>query len=45
MKINNYKAVLFDMDGVILDSMGFHAKAWRTVLKKYGIEMVLKEVY
>lgn len=45
MKINNYKAIFFDMDGVILNSMGFHAEAWQTVLKEYGIHMDLKEVY
>ncbi len=33
------KAVLFDMDGVLYDSMGNHAKAWHECMKRHGIEM------
>ncbi len=31
-----YKAVLFDLDGVILDSMGHHADLWQEVLAEEG---------
>jgi HAD superfamily hydrolase (TIGR01509 family) len=30
-------AILFDMDGVIVDSMRFHAAAWKQVLGEYGV--------
>lgn len=34
-----YKAVLFDMDGVILDSEPMHVAAFHTTLKSYGKEL------
>ena len=45
--INNYlhahgyesidlKAVLFDMDGVLFDSMPNHAEAWHKIMKRFG---------
>lgn len=39
------KAVLFDMDGVLYDSMRFHAKAWHKSMKQYGIDMSEEEAY
>ena len=33
------KAVLFDMDGVLYDSMPHHAIAWRESMKRFGITM------
>jgi len=33
------KAVLFDMDGVITDSMNFHAESWQKVFFDYGLEL------
>ena len=33
------KTVLFDMDGVLYDSMKFHAIAWNKAMAKYGIDM------
>ena len=33
------KAVLFDMDGVLYDSMPLHAIAWQESMKKFGIHM------
>lgn len=33
------KAVLFDMDGVLFDSMPYHADAWVTSMTKYGLPM------
>lgn len=39
------KAVLFDMDGVLYDSMPNHAVAWHQSMKEYGIEMSHADAY
>lgn len=39
------KAVLFDMDGVLYDSMPNHAKAWSTAVKEFGLSMSPHEAY
>ena len=33
----NPKAVLFDMDGVLYDSMRFHARAWEEVADAHSL--------
>lgn len=43
--ILNIKAVIFDMDGVITNTMPDHFKAWKRVLKKYGLNITKLEVY
>lgn len=42
---NKIKGVLFDMDGVLVDSMPYHAKAWREVLLEEGIPLTLHDIY
>ena len=39
------KAVLFDMDGVLFDSMPNHAYAWSHAMTEYGLQMTPEEVY
>jgi len=39
------KAVLFDMDGVIYNSMPFHAKAWEKSMTEQGIHMTQADAY
>lgn len=39
------KAVLFDMDGVIYNSMPFHAKAWQESMRHFGIDMKPADAY
>lgn len=39
------KAVLFDMDGVLFDSMPAHARSWATVCTEFGLEMSAEEAY
>jgi len=39
------KAVLFDMDGVLYNSMPNHAYSWHHSMKKFGIEMSEADAY
>ena len=39
------KAVLFDMDGVLYDSMPNHANSWRTAMNSYGLDLSFEEAY
>lgn len=39
------KAVLFDMDGVLYDSMKHHADTWVDAFKKYNIDFSAKDAY
>lgn len=39
------KAVLFDMDGVLYDSMPNHAVAWHESMAKFGIDMSTADAY
>ena len=41
----NPKAVFFDMDGVLFDSMGSHASAWVAALKQMGLPFTENEAY
>jgi beta-phosphoglucomutase-like phosphatase (HAD superfamily) len=43
--LTNKKAVFFDMDGVLYDSMGAHADAWNNAFRFYGIDFSLEKVY
>ncbi|MGN0221085.1 MAG: HAD family hydrolase [Prevotella sp.] len=39
------KAVLFDMDGVLYDSMPNHAHSWHTAMERYGLVMPPEDAY
>lgn len=41
----NKKAVLFDMDGVIYNSMPNHAKSWHEAMATFGLDMAPEEAY
>lgn len=41
----NLKAVLFDMDGVLFNSMPNHARAWNEAMKRYGFNLSCEEAY
>ena len=41
----NLKAVLFDMDGVLFNSMPYHAQAWHTTMVKHGLMLGPTEAY
>jgi len=44
-KILKPKAVIFDMDGVIVDSMPYHFLAWYEALRPYGVRVSCFDVY
>ncbi len=39
------KTVLFDMDGVLFDSMPYHVEAWQKVMNNRNLDMTREEVY
>ncbi len=39
------KAVLFDMDGVLFDSMPAHARSWASVCTRFGLHISAEEAY
>lgn len=39
------RAVIFDMDGVLVDSMPYHADAWRTVFADVGVQITRQDIY
>ena len=39
-----FKAVIFDLDGVLVDSEGFQYQGWLLPLKRFGVELS-KEQY
>jgi len=41
----NLKAILFDMDGVLVDSMNHHMQSWKQLLEKYGISITERFIY
>ncbi|MDR2915067.1 MAG: HAD-IA family hydrolase [Tannerella sp.] len=50
IKENGYKkftlkAVLFDMDGVLYDSMPNHAQSWAKIMRLHGFDMTKEEAY
>lgn len=44
-KFFSAKAVIFDMDGVITNTMPDHFKAWKLVLADYGIHVTHLDIY
>ena len=43
--MDGIRAVIFDVDGVLIDTMGFHAAAWVRAGQELGIEVDEEEVY
>ena len=40
-----YQAVLFNLDGVIADTMSLHYEAFRQAFAKYGVQVTPREIY
>jgi beta-phosphoglucomutase len=36
------KAFLFDLNGTMIDDMGYHIKAWHTILNNLGADISLE---
>jgi beta-phosphoglucomutase len=43
--LQNYNAILFDMDGVIVHTMPDHFRAWQEILQSAGIQVDKLEIY
>ncbi len=43
--LSSIKAIFFDMDGVIYDSMGHHSVAWNKAFAFLGLDFPLEQVY
>lgn len=39
------KSVLFDMDGVLFNSMPYHADAWHKVMERHDLHLSREEAY
>jgi beta-phosphoglucomutase len=44
-KLKKFKAVLFDMDGVIVDSMPYHFISWFEALRKYNVRIAPTDIF
>ncbi|HLG30120.1 MAG TPA: hypothetical protein VI387_07915, partial [Candidatus Brocadiales bacterium] len=45
LKMKIKSTIIFDMDGVISDSMPFHAKAWKEAFGTIGVDVDDFEIY
>lgn len=43
--LQDLNAVIFDMDGVLIDSMPYHAQAWIEVLEAEGVAVRREDIY
>ena len=44
-KLKKFKAVLFDMDGIIVDSMPYHFISWFEALYEYGVRVSPVDIF
>ncbi len=45
LRNKNIKAIFFDMDGILFNSMPYHAEAWHKALLHFGLEFSPYEAY
>ncbi|MCK5217908.1 HAD family phosphatase [bacterium] len=45
IKLDSLHAVIFDMDGVIINGMPYHVAAWKETFQAVGLEITPQEVY
>ena len=44
-EIKNYKGVIFDLDGTLINSMPYHALAWKQVAYEHGFDIDVNDIY
>jgi len=44
-EIKNYKGLIFDLDGTLINSMPYHALAWKQVANEHGFDIDIKDIY
>lgn len=44
-RISRFKAFLFDLDGVLIHSMPYHADAWLRAVKTIGVKVTRRNIY
>ena len=44
-EIQNYKGLIFDLDGTLINSMPYHALAWKQVATEHGFDIDIKDIY
>lgn len=44
-EIKNYKGLIFDLDGTLINSMPYHALAWKQVANEHGFDIDVKDIY
>ncbi|GAI93783.1 unnamed protein product [marine sediment metagenome] len=43
--MNNFKGILFDLDGTLIETMEEHFEAWKAIFKEFNIEVKSEEYY
>ena len=44
-EIKNYKGLIFDLDGTLINSMSYHALAWKQVAYEHGFDIDVNDIY
>lgn len=44
-EIKNYKGLIFDLDGTLINSMPYHALAWKQVANEHGFDIDVNDIY
>ena len=44
-EIKNYKGLIFDLDGTLINSMPYHALAWKQVAYEHGFDIDVNDFY
>ena len=44
-EIKNYKGLIFDLDGTLINSMPYHALAWKQVAYEQGFDIDVNDIY
>ena len=44
-EIKNYKGLIFDLDGTLINSMPYHALAWKQVAYEHGFDIDVNDAF